>query len=602
MLNRKYFPFERNSYYFGKLLTAKDFEAEQRYFNDKRRFLNRLTGADGILSGLGVIRADDASVVIQAGCALDASGREIVAPETRVVKLSTIEGFAQLTSSCAYLGISYQETPADRVYAVMAQEGAGEDSYNRVREGYKLTLLDEALVARVPQPIDEFIDRQVIYSDGDIEVAQYLPRYLPLGSNINLRVELRKIGPGAEEYSFCYELAAPNFEDAEGNRSIQVGLDHVKLACGDCKVLNYTLTPEPHVWSGGGSVAVTITDFAVQRSGEVFNLNQNIELLIKPVNSGLEEFCLAHLYSKSMDKLLEESYDERLWIAKINLIRQDEQVIIDSVAPPPFGQYTYNAQQLMLLRRLEQYYPDSAAPRAYGAPAPAQPLESYQPEAQAAVRDTACGVFELGIGLGHDQKETIFSDEIMHGLGKGPVYVQVGVEYISSAGPGEEVSEILLGDVDLFADADGNARDERVYNLSTAVKVLPERGTFIVGLRLHETTGLISLRIRWYAFRLGEIDKQLKPAHGGERYILINPDTIVLPPKGTAHISPVFINMPTEACNFRLVDAEGGHIDQSGVYTAPAKEGVYEIRVEAISDPSIYTHAFAIVSQKKKEE
>ncbi|MEG1972389.1 MAG: hypothetical protein RR315_04450, partial [Oscillospiraceae bacterium] len=90
MQNRKYYPFERNNYYFGKLLTARDFESEQRYFNDKRRFINRLSGANGIVAGLGVIMADDASVILQAGCALDASGREIVVPETRVVKLSTI--------------------------------------------------------------------------------------------------------------------------------------------------------------------------------------------------------------------------------------------------------------------------------------------------------------------------------------------------------------------------------------------------------------------------------------------------------------------------------------------------------------------------------
>ena len=43
-------------------------------------------------------------------------------------------------------------------------------------------------------------------------------------------------------------------------------------------------------------------------------------------------------------------------------------------------------------------------------------------------------------------------------------------------------------------------------------------------------------------------------------------------------------------------------MDNNGVYTAPAKEGVYEIRVEALSDPTIYTHAFAIVTQKKKKE
>ena len=59
--------------------------------------------------------------------------------------------------------------------------------------------------------------------------------------------------------------------------------------------------------------------------------------------------------------------------------------------------------------------------------------------------------------------------------------------------------------------------------------------------------------------------------------------------------------MPSEACNFSIKDPEGGSIDNNGTYTAPAREGVYEIRVEAVSDPSVYTYAFAIVSQKKKE-
>ena len=59
--------------------------------------------------------------------------------------------------------------------------------------------------------------------------------------------------------------------------------------------------------------------------------------------------------------------------------------------------------------------------------------------------------------------------------------------------------------------------------------------------------------------------------------------------------------MPTEACNFRVVDPEGGSVDNNGLYTAPSKEGVYEIRVEAVSDPTVYTHVFAIVTQKKKD-
>ena len=601
MLNRKYYPFERNSYYFGKLLTAKDFEAEQKYFNDKRRFVNRVGGTNGIVSGLGVIRADDVSLVLQAGCALDATGREIVVPETRVVKLSTIEGYSELSTSCAYLGIQYKEQPADKVYAVMASEEGGQEQFNKIREEYTLNLMDESLVAAVKKPIDEFVTRQVIYADADVEVAQYVPKFLPFTNGLRIRVELRKLSPGTGEFSFCYELATPNFTAADGAKSISVSLSNVKLGYGQKEILSYVLTPEQHLWGGNGTVAVTASEFTLQKNGEVLQLNEKLEAQIKPVGCSVEEFYLSDYYSKSMDKVLEQTADESLWIAKLNLIRQNNQVIIDSISPAPFDQYCYNPQQLMLLRRLEEYYPEAAekAVIAANAQMPAAPVMQ---DVQGGIRSTACGVFEMGIGLGHDQKKETFSSEIMHGLGKGPVYVQVGVEYITADNPGEESSEIILGDAEIFAHEDEKANADRMYNLSTAVKVLPERGTFVVGVRLGETTGLISLRIRWYAFRLNEIDKQLKPARDGEGYILINPETIVPPPKGTAHLSPVFINMPTEPCSYELVDAEGGSVDQNGVYTAPAKEGVYEIRIEAISNPKVYTHAFAIVSQKKKDD
>ena len=83
---------------------------------------------------------------------------------------------------------------------------------------------------------------------------------------------------------------------------------------------------------------------------------------------------------------------------------------------------------------------------------------------------------------------------------------------------------------------------------------------------------------------------------------MVQPDTIVLSPKGTVHINPVFINMPEEALVYTLLDPEGGKIDNNGVYTAPAQEGVYEIKVSILGKPEIYTHVFAIVTQRKSEE
>ena len=93
MINRKYYSFERNNYFYGKLLTSKDFQNEQRYMNDKRRLINRTLHGMGIVYGMDVVAADESAIILQSGMALDAGGREIVVPHTQVIKLSTIDGY-----------------------------------------------------------------------------------------------------------------------------------------------------------------------------------------------------------------------------------------------------------------------------------------------------------------------------------------------------------------------------------------------------------------------------------------------------------------------------------------------------------------------------
>ena len=91
MKNMKYFPFERNKYFYGKLLTVDDFETEQRYMNDKRRVLNRFLYGTGVVSGLNVVPIDDMTISMEPGLALDFSGREIVVDTPAVKKLSMID-------------------------------------------------------------------------------------------------------------------------------------------------------------------------------------------------------------------------------------------------------------------------------------------------------------------------------------------------------------------------------------------------------------------------------------------------------------------------------------------------------------------------------
>lgn len=596
MQNRKYFPSERNNYYFGKLLTAKDFESEQSYFNDKRRLHNRLENGIGIATGLGVIMADDNAVILQSGCAYDGAGREIVVPETKVVKLSAVEGYGQLMSNCAYLGICYDEQPAEEVYGAMSNQEDG-TCFNKTRESFKLMLFDESMVGKVESPADAFLTKTNIYGDTEVQIVQTTPKFVAQGSMISVCVEMTCIGAGASEYSFCYRLETPNFLNEAGEQVSDIVQDHIRLRVGEKKTWYFTYQPQAHVWGGASSANFAISGLKVQKNDEAFSANDVIEVSLQPVRKEVTDLCVGSGYQKAMDKHLSETYDQRLWIAKINLIRQNTKVIIDSVSPAPFAQYSYNAQQIMLLHQLERFYPATVKPT--NAPA----LQATQVTAAAvganAPKMSASGVFELTFGLGHNIKEPIFSEEIMHGLGKEAVYVDVGVEYIYTNTRQENSSEFVLGDTQIFAN-DAARNQTYFYNVSTAVKVLPERGTFVVGVKLGEPTELIRLRIRWFAFKMSATKKQSETRINAEKYIQVNPDTIVLPPKGTAHISPIFINMPAEACVYRMNDAEGGSIDNNGLYTAPAKEGVYEIHIEAVSDASVYTHAFVIVSQKTK--
>ena len=94
MNNLQYSSGERNRYFSGKLMTVRDFEDEQTYFNDKRRLGNRMLHGAGVVAGLGVLLVDNQTFSLEAGMALDYLGREIVVQDPCVKRISAIRGFA----------------------------------------------------------------------------------------------------------------------------------------------------------------------------------------------------------------------------------------------------------------------------------------------------------------------------------------------------------------------------------------------------------------------------------------------------------------------------------------------------------------------------
>ena len=93
----QYKQLERLHYFFGKLLTAEDFQLEQNYIINKSRRNNRFLHGWGIVSGLSVFIDDGATVVVTPGLALDCAGNELVLEETYQLALPCAAGKYFLT-------------------------------------------------------------------------------------------------------------------------------------------------------------------------------------------------------------------------------------------------------------------------------------------------------------------------------------------------------------------------------------------------------------------------------------------------------------------------------------------------------------------------
>lgn len=160
--------------------------------NDKRRLGNRLFQGSGIVYGLDVVAADDSSVILQSGMALDRAGREIVVPRTQVLKLSTIDGYEELKTDRAALGIAYAEEDTDPVYAVMETGGNGK-SYNRKKEGYRLFLCDRQDCVRDEKKEEQYLKSCRIYEDEDLYITEEVPTFVTERTVLKTRTRIRKI-------------------------------------------------------------------------------------------------------------------------------------------------------------------------------------------------------------------------------------------------------------------------------------------------------------------------------------------------------------------------------------------------------------------------
>jgi hypothetical protein len=150
--------FERNNYFYGKLMTVRDFCQEQTYFNEKRWLLNRMVLGWGVVCGLDVCAEGD-NIVVKPGLAIDCCGRELLVCQNWEKPLAELkmayqpdcpitEPYEQELVIC----LQYYECTTEPVRLppiVCDQKEMTE--YNRVRDSYKIEVKKLADVV-IPEP------------------------------------------------------------------------------------------------------------------------------------------------------------------------------------------------------------------------------------------------------------------------------------------------------------------------------------------------------------------------------------------------------------------------------------------------------------------
>lgn len=590
MKNNQLLPFERNRYYAGKMLTSADFRAEQTYMNNKRRFVNNLMFGSGIVCGCGVVSLDDLSVLVESGVAIDDYGREIVIENSDVKKLSSVSGFEGLRTRSASLCLRYKEDEVHSVYALNQQEYGKEFEYNRINENYEMFLMDKEDTNDQNLIEDEFYSRIFLLENTDYTIYVQIPSNISRDTYVKLSAVVIKKTDDSRTLDVRAVLQLPVFQTVEGKQELVIGFSDIVMHKDEVIKKDY--------WIKSQNVENDNAEIVVKKDSLVITCD-NID--VEPAPTIPAKIVISsksnyNIVSSEIGKLSLEMRNisgkkDYIILADIDIVRTESTYMIEKVDE---SRKEYISAPANAAKRAE-YMGCFMGPHQIQNTADSNTNDAkvnLQKRFEHKVPQIATGSLEIALGDRVHKGDIRYSGEIMHGLGKGDVYVSIGYENIrEDVNYDANVKSTYYGNPALFKE------NTEMENVTTAIKVLNDKGSFIVAARIDKPINQMILNYRWTAIKLPKHDdNDIYKQYEGKSISAVTP-TVVVGTKESHYFEVKFNNM--EACSivYELTEPGSGEITADGVYTAPMKEGVYEIMIYCADMPVICTYAYAIVKR-----
>lgn len=589
--NSDFFPIERNRYFYGKLLTVRDFEIEQQYMRRKQQLLSRLSIGTGVVCGLGVSASDDTTLLIESGMALDYQGHMVVVEEPALRKIQMIDGHDQIQGSeSAYLCLAYDETDLEPVNAVGANTGESRQ-FNMTREGAKLYLTAQPPEYRSLLEAMGHDNVCVLYRSQELTLVLSIPAEVCAGEEFVAEVLIVK-NEKTPPIRFRLEGESPLVESDDGRAHLEfkespeekrsVYTVRFQLKARQISGMESALFPN------GGEIDLELGSHSYKNYIEVGARSRMCR-----DQTEMEQWREG---TDNLEKHL-RGQDMSIYLAKLELINSAGNVFVSSVTNLPFRQKLTRETETVSetglqavttsVRSLEYWQkPDLKA--TYQKSTGALHFDFGIPSPEQYDYAISHGTVDLSLPSGLRVNSRVYSEEILHGLGPGAVDVRLSIEFADK--DRENETALFFGNSEVFKGKSAPAAPPWV---ESAVLVYPERGTMRIGLWLHDTVAGNRLTVHYFA---------QKPERDTSRILAQRQVSMTLTPefsrvsrRGSLRFEAEVEGSEDKGVLWSVKEESGGVIDHNGVYQAPELAGTYEIVATARADESVSASAFVIV-------
>ena len=593
MNNKQYYLCERNNYFFGKLMTVRDFESEQTYMNSKRRLGNRMMGGVGIVSGLDVVLVDNKTFSLDPGMALDYMGREIVVPEPYVRRLNVIKGFEEnKDKGIVYLCLAYKEELKETTFSVASsgKSGGVSEEYNRISEGYELFLTSEK-PKEEELKLDYLVNRRIkVYDEDGIKIMLDVNKYVNPSKCVKVSVIFEKENIEAP-VNYSFKLGGEFFKSVEGEKELEIHYNETEISTFKSEKDDY------YLYCDAASDALTevILDknsFKLSVGKEEKKLTDDIKIPIAIKTSSIKDTIVNDYYSKNFREIIENVENKYIYLAKFHIVTNQLTYFIESFEKNPCKQYLYSNELINLLQDVE------------GAQAKAPSVETIKPDEDEVKPDVeelpepkidniVTGVERINLGFNPKVGKSYYSYEFVHGLGEGNVALVTAIDNNANYMT-DDKGLLVFGDKGIFTkeEISISAPNVQIGGIVNSVK-----GTVRLGVRLLERTTAQAVDVRWWAFKPVEIQEQQEDLVIDENVrVVITPNTIRVKPLEQVRFEAHIEGAISQEVRWGMAEQNTGTIDNNGLYTAPAKEGVYEVKAYSVKFENKSDSAYVVVS------